>query len=655
MKKQQLISVETPTPTSPAPIAQIKQSNIINAKRTEIDENLLRRIYNLQEKEKPSYTIIEKKTIFDKEITKNLNYNEKNDSYYSNYLYFREYLMTGYTYEYTVNEIEKIKSLLQFSKQLRSDISKHFDIKTEPETNNDTISSMTPKIAIQSNILQNYPTKNTNKRLSSVFSTVRYANNFVKICKLLKLKNQKKDDNNDNYQFRLYSQFEKESDVFSIPQFVNFTSVKHFNQNRKLTKMYHTENMFVDCVKNIKKRLKQNEPQVNKVIEIKKNLHVPSVQALFHGRDIDYFKKIDNFVNMYKENFFQIKNREKDLFNGIYNILTKCQNNCSNFLSYLYTKSYMFKYIYDIFTIEAKLNFIDKANVQIIPKENANEPFLNDSTRQLFLENTNPFASNNIDNKTVIEHRESYPVNKITNGLDNFEQIFGCLFLDKVAFLNENLSTITDDDQFDRYLDEVKHLKFDCFLLFSRDYECFVFKSAFVLPGTRSYFVEEKVSKIALYFFDPDDYSDYYYGLDRKKEKIFILKIKSENRIKEKIYLMRIKYDSFEKLQIINNDFRIIMKFNDEVFGGNNFNNFNDNTNINSPVKFDNTNEILNLNNLNTAHNVSLSKRNSMNSNNDLFQSYNKLSDSNLLGKEDKNVSSDYSKHDNLSLSRGHF
>lgn len=655
MKKQQLISVETPTPTSPAPIAQIKQSNIINAKRTEIDENLLRRIYNLQEKEKPSYTIIEKKTIFDKEITKNLNYNEKNDSYYSNYLYFREYLMTGYTYEYTVNEIEKIKSLLQFSKQLRGDISKHFDIKTELETNNDTISSMTPKIAIQSNILQNYPTKNTNKRLSSVFSTVRYANNFVKICKLLKLKNQKKDDNNDNYQFRLYSQFEKESDVFSIPQFVNFTSVKHFNQNRKLTKMYHTENMFVDCVKNIKKRLKQNEPQINKVIEIKKNLHVPSVQALFHGRDIDYFKKIDNFVNMYKENFFQIKNREKDLFNGIYNILTKCQNNCSNFLSYLYTKSYMFKYIYDIFTIEAKLNFIDKANVQIIPKENANEPFLNDSTRQLFLENTNPFASNNIDNKTVIEHRESYPVNKITNGLDNFEQIFGCLFLDKVAFLNENLSTITDDDQFDRYLDEVKHLKFDCFLLFSRDYECFVFKSAFVLPGTRSYFVEEKVSKIALYFFDPDDYSDYYYGLDRKKEKIFILKIKSENRIKEKIYLMRIKYDSFEKLQIINNDFRIIMKFNDEVFGGNNFNNFNDNTNINSPVKFDNTNEILNLNNLNTAHNVSLSKRNSMNSNNDLFQSYNKLSDSNLLGKEDKNVSSDYSKHDNLSLSRGHF
>ena len=655
MKKQQLISVETPTPTSPAPVAQIKQSNIINAKRTEIDENLLRRIYNLQEKEKPLYTIIEKKTIFDKEITKNLNYNEKNDSYYSNYLYFREYLMTGYTYEYTVNEIEKIKSLLQFSKQLRGDISKHFDIKTEPETNNDTISSMTPKIAIQSNILQNYPTKNTKKRLSSVFSTVRYANNFVKICKLLKLKNQKKDDNNDNYQFRLYSQFEKESDVFSIPQFVNFTSVKHFNQNRKLTKMYHTENMFVDCVQNIKKRLKQNEPQINKVIEIKKNLHVPSVQALFHGRDIDYFKKIDNFVNMYKENFFQIKNREKDLFNGIYNILTKCQNNCSNFLSYLYTKSYMFKYIYDIFTIEAKLNFIDKANVQIIPKENANEPFLNDSTRQLFLENTNPFANNNIDNKTVIEHRESYPVNKITNGLDNFEQIFGCLFLDKVAFLNENLSTITDDDQFDRYLDEVKHLKFDCFLLFSRDYECFVFKSAFVLPGTRSYFVEEKVSKIALYFFDPDDYSDYYHGLDRKKEKIFILKIKSENRIKEKIYLMRIKYDSFEKLQIINNDFRIIMKFNDEVFGGNNFNNFNENTNTNSPVKFDNTNEILNLNNLNTAHNVSLSKRNSTNSNNDLFQSYNKLSDSNLLGKEDKNVSSDYSKHDNLSLSRGHF
>ena len=37
------------------------------------------------------------------EVTKNYSkgINSTKDNYYSNYLYFREYLKTGYTYEYT--------------------------------------------------------------------------------------------------------------------------------------------------------------------------------------------------------------------------------------------------------------------------------------------------------------------------------------------------------------------------------------------------------------------------------------------------------------------------------------------------------------------------------------------------------------------------
>ena len=42
MKKQELISIENPTPEeNAAPVTQIKQSNIINAKRTEINKYLL--------------------------------------------------------------------------------------------------------------------------------------------------------------------------------------------------------------------------------------------------------------------------------------------------------------------------------------------------------------------------------------------------------------------------------------------------------------------------------------------------------------------------------------------------------------------------------------------------------------------------------------
>lgn len=45
----------------------------------------------------------------------------------------------------------------------------------------------------------------------------------------------------------------------------------------------------------------------------------------------------------------------------------------------------MFKYIYDIFIIENKLDIIDKENVPMIQKEILNEPFLNDTIRQFFL------------------------------------------------------------------------------------------------------------------------------------------------------------------------------------------------------------------------------------------------------------------------------
>ena len=154
------------------------------------------------------------------------------------------------------------------------------------------------------------------------------------------------------------------------------------------------------------------------------------------------------------------------------------------------------------------------------------------------------------------------------------------------------------------------------------------------------------MNKVALYYFEPEEYSDYYYELEPKKERIFVLKVKNEKKNKNRIYLFRIKSDSFDKLLFVNNDYKFLSKLNDEVFG-----------NETNPIKFDNTNEILNANNVNNLHNISLSKRNSTNSNVDMFQSYNKISDSNNLGKDEKspNVSSDYSRHDNLSLSRGHF
>ena len=304
----------------------------------------------------------------------------------------------------------------------------------------------------------------------------------------------------------------------------------------------------------------------------------------------------------------------------------------------------MFKYIYDIFTIEAKLNFIDKANVQIIPKESGNEPFLNESTRQLFIESSNPFnlgTPTQGETKTVLEHKEK-PVEKRLNNLDNFDPIFGCLFFDKIAFLNEDISDIESDEDFENKLSEVKKLKFDCFMLISREIECLVFKSAFVLPGTRHYYVKDKINKISLFYFPQEEFEDYYSDIDPYKERIFLLKLKKEKI--EKIYLFRIKCDSLPQLQEINKEYKLMKKFNDEVFK----------LNRKDVIQFDSSHDIGNL-----GKGIDLSKENSDSIGFDGFgpiatKNTNEFRGSNVAVKEDNNVSSSsyLTGKDNLSISK---
>ena len=109
----------------------INQNNIINAKNFEIDKQILNEIYNKHEKPKNIYNVVEKKTIFDKEFTKTFPNLNKSENYYSNYQSFRDFLSTGFTYDYTLNEINKIKSLLKFSFDLRENITNKFGLSHE--------------------------------------------------------------------------------------------------------------------------------------------------------------------------------------------------------------------------------------------------------------------------------------------------------------------------------------------------------------------------------------------------------------------------------------------------------------------------------------------------------------------------------------------
>ena len=512
----------------------IKTPNVITAKKYALDNMYINGLYNISTKQGREYHVVEKKVLFDKEITKAMNddkkeYTDIDNSYYSNYKAFRNYLMTGYSSDYLQNELLKIKTLLSFSKNLRKDVSKQYNLKTDLDKNNN-------------NAYLNANTNINNKQLYT----------------LLKLKAPKQEHNNNSYYFRLFSEHTQESDVNSIPEYVNFTNVKYHNQNIKLTKSHHIENMFIECVTDIKKCLKQATPitirtSLKSINEIKKNCKVPSIQSIFHGRDVDYFKSIDNFVNNYIDNSSKSKNKERLLFKEIYNILCKYSSSCKNFMSYLYTKSFMFKYIYDIFTIEAKLNFIDKADVQVIPKLEVNEPFLNESARQLFLDNS-PISGNNSPNN---KQNEDVFVNENDNNendvCNEFDKVFGNVFIDKVAFLNENVMGIEQVEQLGNYLDKCKGLSYETYLMISKEYE-------FVLFNKEEHLLTEQMNSVALYYCVCEEFPECYSGIDSNEETIAIMKVK------EKVFLLRFKNSSFERLKKCDKKNKLIGKYSKEVF-----------------------------------------------------------------------------------------
>ena len=522
----------------------INQNNIINAKNFEIDKQILNEIYNKHEKPKNIYNVVEKKTIFDKEFTKTFPNINKSENYYSNYQSFRDFLSTGFTYDYTLNEINKLKSLLKFSYDLRQNISNKFGLSHE-------VGQLNSILLDEKNI--------DKKQLTSIFNNYLNAKNFVKICKLLKTKEKPNLKIDNNYLFRLFSSYEKDTDVFSIPPYENFMKIKYIKQNKKLTKLYFTENNFVKCVAEFKKKFKKNikKNNIDSMLNFKGNLKVPYIQSFFHGRDDDYFQQLDNFINIYKDNK-NLKRKEKELFSSLYEILSKCNPNCINFLQYLYSNSSMFKYIYDIFTIENKIDIMSKENIPNIIEESLQEPFLNDSTREIFN------LKNDYNNKDLLkqEKNEKEENKKI---MENLEIFFGNSFLEKIVFCEESFY---ESEPFKNFLDiemikneiiNTKNLQYDSYLLLNFENKIIIFKPIYL--DSKYYFINDNINickMLIIYFNEHEDlYNDN--EIDYEEEKIFILKV--QDKKKNKFFMGRIDNDDLDQLKKVTNEFNFIHKF----------------------------------------------------------------------------------------------
>ena len=89
-------------------------------------------------------------------------------------------------------------------------------------------------------------------------------------------------------------------------------------------------------------------------------LPVEYVDSIFRSRDNESFLQIDTFMSKYGKKP-QITNfKEKNLYENIYSLFS--DQTSTYFLSYLYSKNHLFKYIYDEFSVEenkvSNMNYI---------------------------------------------------------------------------------------------------------------------------------------------------------------------------------------------------------------------------------------------------------------------------------------------------------
>ena len=225
------------------------KAHVEKSKKYELDKFLINKIYKIQEKPKRIYHLNKKNVVYDKELTEQYNKfsNSNNINYYSSYQNFRDFFSSGYNYDFLTNEINNVKSILGFSREMREIISKRCNPDPIQKISNEVISENDEKkdtghllTALRNPII---PKNNNNKevevqnplfkkdvfkRVSVVFNIdktnpniMRITNmshntflankakkknlgeNFIDFCKLLKLKNEELKNPINQYQFRL--------------------------------------------------------------------------------------------------------------------------------------------------------------------------------------------------------------------------------------------------------------------------------------------------------------------------------------------------------------------------------------------------------------------------------------------------------------------
>jgi hypothetical protein len=199
-----------------------------------------------------------------------------------------------------------------------------------------------------------------------------FIDDFLKKCSLLKKKEKFNEEIEKKSKFQIYSDLEKESDKYNA-SFVNLNklNLQYYEQKQKILKAYNREYDLVNFINKVKDGLIKTTPDTLNT-KVKDKFSSEIIDGLFDSRDLVYYYPIDSFFNKYKMTFLRVKDEERDLYEHIYSILSK--NHYMNFLSFLYSKNPLFKFIYNKFsdkdTTKENLTLEGMVNINNLNNEN---------------------------------------------------------------------------------------------------------------------------------------------------------------------------------------------------------------------------------------------------------------------------------------------
>ena len=557
-------------------IMDTNEKSIIEAQKYEIDKKQIYDFYGKKPKEERVYNVIKKQIAFGKDTSfEKIDKNKK----YSNYLVFRENLQKELDIEDIKSEMEQVKLLINLSENTRDEFYHFFHFDRADYINNGEIPTHTQMgIGMKGDPI--FTTKNSDENRQPLS-----VKDFLRKCTMLRRKREEKDNNDTTKSFKVYSDLNIPSNKYAAMDCLyskkKKLNEKFFNQKELLIRCFNREERFTNFNKLIKDSYKTEVPDTLNS-KTKDKYSSKYFNLMFDKRDESHYESIDHFFSKYNITSFKLKDEEADFYGKIYGIL--CKNNYMKFLSFLYSKNDIFKYIYDDFSIKIPVSLsldnslasqlqskLDDENNQSLSA--ISESFTENKVREKELGNSLDSKSNtNANNNIISDFSEEDKVSDNVKNNELLPEIFNSYLYIKIGFLNKAIkeknivSYFSNDEEgkqndnndnkekaFVKHLKECKKLPLNDILLINKE------KKLKIIDNKYNNIIEKKMSITNFVEINKEKISNLL--RDSVNAKYYLIQIKKVKKEKEKseYYLFKVGIKNIKIFEDkVNNDFKYI-------------------------------------------------------------------------------------------------